>query len=361
MVFPIGSPFFRLLSVFVSSSTLKSSNKSENQDRLHFRPVKRVCCAGAVFLALVGCAIFAVPAEGQSTIFSSSAKPSTVDSGDANSVEVGIKFKADSNGTITGLRFYKASKNNGTHVAHLWDASGNLLGSATFSKETKSGWQKVNFATPIAVTANTTYIASYFAPSGHYSKNAGAFKSAGVDNPPLHALADGVAGPDGVYMYTSSGGYPSNGTQATNYWVDVFFTPPSTSSAPISFAQMASATPQTPTSTVNVTYPGAQTAGNMNVVAVGWNDTTATVQSVKDSAGNTYGLAIGPTSGSALQQSIYYAPNITGGNNTVTVTFSQAAVNPDIRVLEYSGVSAVDVSAGASGNSATASSGAATT
>ena len=54
------------------------------------------------------------------------------------------------------------------------------------------------------------------------------------------------------------------------------------------FRQVASATPQSPTATVAVTYPAAQTAGDLNVVVVGWNDTTATVQSVKDSAGNNY-------------------------------------------------------------------------
>ena len=97
------------------------------------------------------------------------------------------------------------------------------------------------------------------------------------------------------------------------------------------------------------------------MVVVGWNDTTATVQSVKDSGGNNYILAIGPTSGSGLQQSIYYAPRIVGGSNTVTVTFSQAAAYPDIRILEYRGVTTLDVTAGASGNSAAANSGAATT
>ncbi len=129
----------------------------------------------------------------------------------------------------------------------------------------------------------------------------------------------------------------------------------------IGFAQVASATPQSPTATVNATYPGTQTAGDLNVVAVGWNDTTSTVQSVKDSAGNSYSLAIGPTSGTALRQSIYYAPNIVGGSNTVTVTFSQAAVYPDVRILEYRGVNAVDVTAGASGSSTAANSGSATT
>ena len=96
-------------------------------------------------------------------------------------------------------------------------------------------------------------------------------------------------------------------------------------------------------------------------MVVGWNDTTAAVQSVKDSAGNTYSLAIGPTSGTGLQQSIYYAANIAGGSNTVTVTFSQAAAYPDVRILEYRGVTTLDVTAGASGNSASANSGSATT
>jgi hypothetical protein len=91
---------------------------------------------------------------------------------------------------------------------------------------------------------------------------------------------------------------------------------------------------------------------------VGWSDTSATVQSVRDSLGNTYILAIGPTSGTGLRQSIYYAPNIVGGSNTVTVTFSQAAAYPDIRILEYRGVTTMDVTAGASGSSAAANSGA---
>jgi hypothetical protein len=129
----------------------------------------------------------------------------------------------------------------------------------------------------------------------------------------------------------------------------------------ITFGQVAAATPQSPAATVSVTYPGAQTGGDLNIVVVGWNDTTATVQSVKDSAGNNYTLAIGPTSGTALRQSIYYAANIVGGNNTVTVTFSQAAAFPDVRILEYRGVTTLDVTAGASGSGTAANSGTATT
>ena len=112
----------------------------------------------------------------------------------------------------------------------------------------------------------------------------------------------------------------------------------STSVAPINFVQVASATPQVPENSVTVPYSLSQTAGDLNVVVVGWNDTTATVQSVKDSSGNSYSLAIGPTSGTALRQSIYYAKNILAGINQVTVTFSPAAAYPDIRILEYNGL-----------------------
>jgi len=125
-----------------------------------------------------------------------------------------------------------------------------------------------------------------------------------------------------------------------------------------------SATPQTASGSVAVTYPVAQTAGNLNIVVVGWNDTTSTVSMVSDSLGNNYALAIGPTTGTGLRQSIYYAAGIRAGSNTVTVRFNQAAAYVDIRALEYSGLdpaSPLDVKAGAAGSGTTASSGAATT
>src|SRR5260221_273497 len=87
------------------------------------------------------------------------------------------------------------------------------------------------------------------------------------------------------------------------------------------YVQGADATPQTPQTTVSVPYTAAQNAGNLNVVIVGWNDTTAQFSSVTDTKGNVYQLAVGPTQLSgALSQSIYYAKNIAAaaaGANTV--------------------------------------------
>jgi len=136
----------------------------------------------------------------------------------------------------------------------------------------------------------------------------------------------------------------------------------------ITYVQSNFSSPQAPQTTVKVTYTASQVAGDLNVVAVGWNDSTATVSAVTDTIGNVYTRAVGPTVISGVEsQSIYYAKNIAAagaGANSVTVTFSIAAVYPDIRILEYSGAdtgSPVDVTAAASGNSASSSSGAVTT
>jgi hypothetical protein len=82
----------------------------------------------------------------------------------------------------------------------------------------------VNFASPVAITANTVYVASYHTNVGHYSDDQNYFAANGVDNPPLHALANGVS-IDGVFRYGSTSSFPSSGWNSSNYWVDVVFGP----------------------------------------------------------------------------------------------------------------------------------------
>src|SRR5262249_37459199 len=96
----------------------------------------------------------------------------------------------------------------------------------------------------------------------------------------------------------------------------------------------------------------------LNVVVVGWVDSTTSVTAVSDSAGNAYALAVGPTViAGQRSQAVYYAKNIVGGaSNTVTVQFSAAARYPDIRILEYRGldrINPVHATTYASGSSAT--------
>ena len=52
-----------------------------------------------------------------SSLFSAIAVPGTITENDPNSVELGVKFQASTNGTIIGIRFYKGPQNTGTHMA----------------------------------------------------------------------------------------------------------------------------------------------------------------------------------------------------------------------------------------------------
>jgi Domain of unknown function (DUF4082)/Fibronectin type III domain/Bacterial Ig domain len=158
------------------------------------------------------------------TIFDFST-PTTVDSGDSTPNNLGVEFTPTANGTVTGMRFYKAAANTGTHVGSLWDASGNLLAQGTFTNETASGWQTLVFSTPVSVTAGTTYIASYLAPNGHFSMSRPGFNAA-ITNGPLTAPASSsTTYGNGVYANGSTTIFPTNSYQATNYWVDVLFNP----------------------------------------------------------------------------------------------------------------------------------------
>lgn len=164
----------------------------------------------------------AAPAVCPCSLFASNATPATVNTNDRKAVEVGMKFRSDVPGTVTGVRFFKGSSNTGTHVGHLWSANGTLLASVTFVGETASGWQQASFSSPVAIQANTTYVVSYFAPVGFYSSTKDYFSGSSTDTPPLHALASGIDGPNGVYRYGTSS-FPTDSFKNTNYWVDVIF------------------------------------------------------------------------------------------------------------------------------------------
>jgi PKD repeat protein len=209
--------------------------------------------------------IVAAPSATTTTsLWSSSAKPTVASDPDTNAVEIGVKFTSDVAGSITGLRFYKGSGNTGTHVGHLWDSSGNLLATVTFTGESASGWQTATFSSPVAIKANTTYVASYFAPNGHYAGDNNYFATSGVNNGVLHA----PSGNNGVYHYGSSGGFPTDTYLSSNYWVDVVFSSSSGSSTgtPASNSPpTASAGPaQTAAEGAKVTFQGSGTGTGLS-------------------------------------------------------------------------------------------------
>ena len=174
-------------------------------------------------------------------IFPPSSLPIKLLDNDRRAIEVGVKFKAAENGFISGIRYYKGPGTTGTHVGSLWTSAGVLLGTATFTNETATGWQETLFSSPVAITAGVTYVASTFSPSGDYASTPFYFTQAAV-NGPLRGLADGEDGVNGVYTYSASPAFPSNSFKSINYWVDVVYTKTSSGLAPVISVQPSAVT-----------------------------------------------------------------------------------------------------------------------
>jgi hypothetical protein len=168
------------------------------------------------------------------TLFTPAAAPVSelANVGDSNitsrgGVELGMKFKSDVAGVVSGVRFYKGSLNTGTHTGTIWSSSGQMLTTGTFANETASGWQQLNFTAPVTIAANTTYIVSYHTTAPYIAYTPHVFSTAGIDVVPLHAFSSSASGGNCVYNYdstpnTSSFPTVTNG-QAPSYWVDAVF------------------------------------------------------------------------------------------------------------------------------------------
>jgi hypothetical protein len=279
------------------------------------------------------------------TIWNNSSVPTVADNGADMPVELGVQFTSSSSGTVTGVRFYKSSANTGTHVGNLWSSTGVLLATATFTNESASGWQQVSLSSPVTITANTTYVASYHANVGHYSADQGFFSTTGVSNPPLQAMASGVNGGNGLYMYGSTSSFPSNTYHAANYWVDVIFVQATASLA------AAAASPTATPGQINAS-PATLTFGNVvlgdsasqtvTVSNIGGSNVTVSNLSISGAGFNVSGLPIGtvllpgqsatvnvtftPASSGAIAGGIALASN--ASNATDTVTFSGVGSQP---------------------------------
>ena len=163
-----------------------------------------------------------VPGSCPCSLWPTTAGPGTASPiNDGLPIEVGVKFRADENGYITGLRFYKGEGDTGTHVGHLWSSTGQQLAEATFSGESASGWQQVQLGAAVPVLKDATYVASYHSSAGYFAYST-LFFTAQLDNGPLHAPANGASGGNGVYSYGGSQ-FPTSSFDSSNYWADVVY------------------------------------------------------------------------------------------------------------------------------------------
>ncbi len=165
------------------------------------------------------------------SIWSASSTPTDADVNDGNAVELGVRFSSSEAGFISAIRFYKGADNAGTHIGHLWTASGTDLATVTFTDETASGWQQANFSSPVSIMANTTYVASYYAPMGRYAGDDDYFATSGVTSGPLSAPESTSTAANGLYTYGNDS-FPRSSYEATNYWVDVVFSAAASGASP---------------------------------------------------------------------------------------------------------------------------------
>lgn len=259
------------------------------------------------------------PATCPCTIWDDFTTPAVVDSGDDDAVTVGTKVRFDSRGQVTGVRFYKGPNNTGPHTGSLYSSTGALLATGTFTNETASGWQTLNFASPVNVNSNTTYVVAYFAPNGHYSATPGYFGHNTATFNQLHAIADGTDGGNGVYSYGVTGTFPANTFNANNYWVDVLWQP----------GANGDSTPPTVASTSPAS--GATGTGVSGTVS-------ATMSEAVDPATATFTLAdaggarlTGTTTLAADQKTLVFTPSAAlAPNTTYTASVKVADVNGNL-------------------------------
>lgn len=179
-----------------------------------------LCCTAllAILANVANC-------SAQSISIFGSAAPSNISTYSDTPITVGVKFWSTQSGSISAIRFYRATTNPGGYVATLYTKRGTLLGSVAMARESSPvpGWQVAAFAAPISISPNTTYVAAYYLPSGSDYQVVQYGLTQGVTTGPLTAPSSSAVGGNGVYKYTDV--FPTKTWENANFLVDVLFTP----------------------------------------------------------------------------------------------------------------------------------------
>ncbi|MFL5238273.1 MAG: DUF4082 domain-containing protein [Rhizomicrobium sp.] len=158
-------------------------------------------------------------ASTSTTLFTTQAPALTNVTDAGHDYELGMRFTSDASGVIQAIRYYKAPSETGSHVGHIWSATGQQLATVTFTNEGTSGWQQQALATPLTIQAGTSYVVSVNV-NDYYVATSQGFAS-GISNGGLNAPVSA-----GVYDYVA-GVFPTADYQNTNYFRDVVFAPSS--------------------------------------------------------------------------------------------------------------------------------------
>ncbi|MEY9110621.1 glucose/arabinose dehydrogenase [Bradyrhizobium yuanmingense] len=242
--------------------------------------------------------------------------------------ELGMRFTADASGVIQAIRYYKASNETGTHVGHIWSATGQELATVTFTNEGASGWQQATLATPLTIAAGTTYVVSVNINSYYVSTTQG-FAS-GISHGGLNASVGA-----GVFDYTA-GVFPTNVYQNANYFRDVVFA--ASSSTPDNHPGAVSIS-GTPTQNQTLTATVSDADGVPATVTYQWQQSTNGTTWSNISGATARTLTLGQAQvGNFIRATAFYTDQLGSSETPVSAATATKVANVnDVGVVTING------------------------
>jgi hypothetical protein len=168
-------------------------------------------------------------------------------------VNLGVRASTTEGITISSIYFAKGPDNTGSHTGVIWNSSGQVLRSQSFTGETGTGWQKVELSQPVYIAANSSFTVGYSLenfgyPMGTYFPN---------------QTVGPVTVGNGYYIYSNNVTAFPNGTVGTNYGIDFEFIAdsdiPTTTTTTTTTTSSTTTTTLPPTTTTVVVIPLATT------------------------------------------------------------------------------------------------------
>lgn len=152
------------------------------------------------------------------SIFDSGAVDNPAYTASDSPITLGVDIKADENGFINGLRFYKPITSTvNSHNIAIYSGLGSPIAYGTTVGETGSGWQTALFSSPVAIIANQTYRIAYTASDGQFTYSGNVTSDRG--DFPIHILHNAS------YFTHATNSLPNSlADPGYFYWVDPVFT-----------------------------------------------------------------------------------------------------------------------------------------
>jgi hypothetical protein len=302
-----------------------------------------VCSAALSLAAFFGVNLGTANAATEESLFTAQTPALTnVSDGSNVNYELGMKFTSGVAGQIAGIRFWKSSKESGTHTGHIWSASGQLLATLTFTNETGSGWQAQMFASPIAVKASTVYVVSVNTGRTYYAAT-----NRGLASQVVNQDLRSVVGSNDVFG--APGSFPTSTFKSSNYFRDVIFTPGtaaltqqlSASASSLSFGNVNVGSSASQTLTMTNSGTGSVSISQMTAAGTGYTSVSGVTLPMSLAAGQT------------VSTKVTFAPTAMGSNSGSVSVVSSATNSPSTVALSGSGtagtqpmISVVPVSVG---------------